>query len=77
MAYVTKQWLFGRNRFDGTVEQYWSLFMPVLLVPTGLAMTTIGLETINMGVGLRKLRYETRGGAMVGAISRHRLDETF
>ncbi len=77
VAYVTKQWLVGRDRFVGTVKQYWFLFMSVLHVPIDLAMTTIGLEIINMGVGLRKLRNETGVGAMVGGISRHCLDETF
>ena len=77
VAYVTTQWLVGRDRFDGTVEQYRSLFIPDLLVHTGLAMTTIRLGTTNMGVGLRKLRYETRVGEMVGGNSRHCLDETF
>jgi len=72
VAYVTKQLLVGRDQFGGTVEQYWSLYMPVLLVHTGLAMTTIGLGTTNMVVGLRKLRNGTGVGAMVGGVSRHR-----
>lgn len=59
MAYVTKQWLVGRDRFGGTFEQYWSLFMPVLFLCSGLAVITIELGNMNVVVGLRKLRYET------------------
>ena len=72
VAYVTKQLLVGRDQFGGTVEQYWSQYMPVLLVHTGLAMTTIGLGATNMVVGLRKLRNGTGVGAMVEGVSRHR-----
>ena len=72
VAYVTKQLLVGRDQFGGTVEQYWSQYMPVLLVHTVLAMTTIGLGATNMVVGLRKLRNGTGVGAMVRGVSRHR-----
>jgi len=72
VAYVTKQWLVGRDRFGGTVEQYWFMYFPILILHTSLAMATIGLGATNMYIGLRQLRNGTGVGAMVGGVSRHR-----
>lgn len=72
LAYVSKQVIFGRDEFGGTVAQYWSMYIPVLMVHTSLAMLTIGLGTTNLFMGLRKLRHGTGVGAMVEGISRHR-----
>lgn len=46
--------------------------MPVLLVHSGLAMTTIGMGTTNMMDEDRKLRNGTGVGTMVGGVCRHR-----
>jgi putative membrane protein len=73
VAYVTKQLIFGRDHFGGSSKQYWSLYVPLLLVHTGLAMTTIGLGGTNMVIGIRRLRYGIGAGAMVAGVSRHRL----
>lgn len=72
VAYVTKQMLVGRDQFDGTVKQYWSVYIPVLIVHTGLAMATIGMGATNMFIGFRRLGNGTGVGAMAGGISRHR-----
>lgn len=72
VAYVTKQMFVGRDQFGGTVEQYWSMYFPILILHTSLAMATIGLGAINMVIGLRKLRNGIGVGVMVGGVSRHR-----
>ena len=72
VAYVTKQFLFGRDDFSGTTNQYWTMYVPLLVVHTSLAMMTIGLGATNMIVGLRRLRYGIGAGAMVAGVSRHR-----
>lgn len=72
VAYITKQMLVGRDQFGGTVKQYWSLYFPLLILHTSLAMATIGLGATNKFIGLRKLRKGTGVGAMVGGLSRHR-----
>ena len=48
VAYVTKQFLFGREHFPGTTEQYWAVYLPVLGIYTSLAITTIGLGVYNL-----------------------------
>jgi uncharacterized membrane protein YozB (DUF420 family) len=72
VAYVTKQLLFGRDQFGGTLEQYWSMYVPILTLHTSLAMATIGLGATNMVIGLRRFRNGTGIEAMVGGVSRHR-----
>jgi len=72
VAYVTKQMVVGRDQFGGTVEQYWSMYFPILILHTSLAMATIGLGATNMFMGIQKLRNGTGVGAMVGGVSRHR-----
>ena len=64
--------LFGRDEFSGTTNQYWTMYVPLLVVHTSLAMATIGLGATNMVVGLRRLRYGIGAGAMVAGVSRHR-----
>ena len=72
VAYVLKQVMFGRDHFGGSSGQYWSLYVPLLLTHTGLAVTTIGLGGTNMVIGIRRLRHGIGAGTMVGGISRHR-----
>ncbi len=72
VAYVTKQLMFGRDHFGGTPEEYWMLYMPLLVVHTGLALITIGLGGTNMVIGLRRLRHGIGVGAMVAGVSLHR-----
>jgi len=72
LAYVTKQFLFGRDEFSGTTNQYWTMYVPLLVVHTSLAMMTIGLGATNMIVGLRRLRNGIGAGAMVAGVLRHR-----
>jgi uncharacterized membrane protein YozB (DUF420 family) len=62
VAYVTKQMLVCRDQLGGTVEQYWSVYIPVLIVHTGLAMATFGMGTTNMFIELRRLRNGTGVG---------------
>lgn len=71
VAYVTKQLFGGRDQL-AEWPRHIALSIPVILVHTELAMTTIGLGATNMVFGLRKLQYGTRVGAMVGGIARHR-----
>ena len=72
VAYVTKQFLFGRDHFPGTTEQYWHVYIPVLSIHTTLAVTTIGLGAYNLYTGLTRLRMGTGVGAMVSGVTRHR-----
>ncbi len=72
VAYVTKQLIVGRDHFGGSPDQYWSLYVPLLVVHTGLALTTIGLGGTNMVIGVRRLRHGIGAGAMVAGVSRHR-----
>ena len=71
IAYVTKQILFGRERFGGTEAEYWRLYVPVLLLHTSLAVTTTGLGSYNLYQGLTRLRYGSVG-AMASGMSLHR-----
>lgn len=73
VAYVTKQFLFGRDHFPGTTAQYWQIYVPVLTIHTSLAFTTIGLGAYNLYTGLTRLRMGTGVGAMVAGVTRHRL----
>ncbi len=76
VAYVTKQLLFGRERFGGTEAEYWSLYVPVFSVHMGLAVATIGVGAYNLYVGLTRLQ---RGsvGAMAAGMPLHRRLGTF
>ena len=72
VAYVTKQLLFGRDQFEGTADQYWKIYIPVLSIHTTLAVTTIGLGAYNLYMGLTRLRAGIGVGAMVAGVTRHR-----
>jgi len=72
VAYVTKQLIFGRDHFGGSQGQYWSLYVPLLVIHMGLAMATIGLGGANMVIGIRRLRHGIGAGAMVAGVMRHR-----
>lgn len=52
VTYVLKHWLFGRESFSETAEQYWTLYVPVFATHMLLAMTAIGLgiDTLYMGI---------------------------
>ena len=71
IAYVTKQLLFGRERFGGTEVQYWSLYVPVFSAHMLLAVATIGVGAYNLYQGLTRLRYGSVG-AMASGMSLHR-----
>ena len=71
IAYVTKQLLFGRERFGGTPSQYWALYAPLFSLHMILAITTIGLGGYNLYMGLHRLRYGSVG-AMAAGVSLHR-----
>ena len=72
VAYVTKQVLFGRDQFGGTPAQYWQYYVPLLIVHTGFALTTIGLGAGNLYSGMTRLRHGIGAGAMVSGAMRHR-----
>jgi uncharacterized membrane protein YozB (DUF420 family) len=72
VAYVSKQVLFGRERFGGPTADYWRFYAPLFSVHMLLAVTTIGLGAYNLYIGLTKLRQGTGVGAMVAGVSRHR-----
>ena len=73
IGYVTKQILFGRDHFGGSVDQYWRLYVPLLTIHTCLAMATIGLAVANLYSGFTRLRRGIGVGAMVAGASRHRV----
>ena len=73
VGYVTKQVVFGRDQFGGSSEEYWWYYVPLLVVHTTLAMTTIGLGVTNLYTGLSRLRHGAGVGAMVAGVTRHRL----
>ena len=72
VAYVTKQLLFGRERFGGTESQFWTLYAPVFSAHMLLATATIGLGAYNLYMGLTRLRQGTGMGAMIACVSLHR-----
>ena len=65
VAYVLKQAIFGRERFGGTPEEYWRLYVPLFSLHMVLAVTTIALGSYNLYMGLRKLRYGSVGAMAV------------
>ncbi len=71
VAYVAKQALFGRERFGGTPQQYWTYYVPLFTAHMALAVTTIGLGAYNLYMGLNRLRYGSVG-AMAAGMSLHR-----
>lgn len=71
VAYVSKQVLFGRERFGGTTEQYWRFYAPLFSLHMLLAVTTIGLGSFNLYKGLTRLRYGSVG-AMAAGVTLHR-----
>jgi len=72
VAYVSKQALFGRERFGGPEADYWRFYVPLFSVHMLMAVTTIGLGAYNLYIGLTKLRQGTGVGAMAAGVSRHR-----
>lgn len=73
VAYVMKQVLFGREQFGGTTEQYWTIYMPVFATHMLLAVTTIGLGSYNLYMGLHRLRYGSVGAMAAGMTTHRRL----
>ena len=73
VAYVMKQVLFGREQFGGTTEQYWTIYMPVFATHMILAVTTIGLGSYNLYMGLHRLRYGSVGAMAAGMTTHRRL----
>jgi len=73
LGYVTKQVMFGRDQFLGTSEEYWRYYIPVLVLHTSLAISTIGLGVANLYTGLTHLRFGTGVGAMIAGVVRHRI----
>ena len=71
VAYILKQVLFGRELFQGTESQYWSLYVPLFLTHMLLAVTTIVLGAYNLYMGLHRLRYGSVG-AMAAGMTTHR-----
>lgn len=71
VAYVLKQALFGRERFHGSLQEYWTLYVPAFAAHMLLAITTIGLGAYNLYMGLRRLRHGSVG-AMAAGVTRHR-----
>ena len=72
VAYISKQVLFGREKFGGTPDQYWMQYLPLLSVHILFALTTIGLGTFNLYTGLTRLQTGPGVGAMITGVSRHR-----
>ena len=72
LAYVTKQFLFGREQFGGTSAQYWQWYVPIFATHMVFAVTTIGLGSYNLFTGWTRLRHGTGMGAMHAGVSRHR-----
>ena len=73
VCYVSKQLIFGRDQFGGTSKEYWYYYIPILLVHTTFAITTIGLGLSNLYSGLFQLRNGTGVGALVPGVHRHRV----
>jgi uncharacterized membrane protein YozB (DUF420 family) len=71
VAYILKQFLFGRESFPGNERQYWSLYVPVFITHMVLAVATISLGAYNLYMGLHRLRYGSVG-AMAAGMSTHR-----
>ncbi|TKB80944.1 MAG: DUF420 domain-containing protein, partial [Nitrospira sp.] len=61
VAYVTKQLVFGRERFGGSERDYWVWYVPLFATHMALAVATIGLGAYNLYMGLHRLRYGSVG----------------
>ncbi|HSN03464.1 MAG TPA: DUF420 domain-containing protein [Nitrospira sp.] len=72
VVYVCKQVVLGPERFGGSATQYWTWYVPILVIHTVLALTTVGLAVYNLYVGMTKLRNGTGMGAMIASVSSHR-----
>ena len=70
-AYVLKQFLFGRESFQGTESQYWTLYVPVFATHMVLAITSIGLAGYNLYMGHHRLQFGSVG-AMAAGMTTHR-----
>ena len=73
IAYVAKQAVFGREHFGGTDRQYWTIYLPLFSVHMALAVTTIGLGSYNLYMGLHRLRYGSVGAMAAGMTAHRRL----
>jgi uncharacterized membrane protein YozB (DUF420 family) len=73
IAYVSKQVLFGRERFGGTDTQYWSLYIPLFSTHMVLAMTTIAIGAYNLYMGLHQIRFGSVGAMSAGMTVHRRL----
>ena len=71
VAYVTKQLVFGRERFGGSERDYWVWYVPLFATHMALAVATIGLGAYNLYMGLHRLRYGSVG-AMAAGMTLHR-----
>lgn len=71
VAYVSKQLVFGRERFGGSERDYWMWYAPMFATHMALAVTTIGLGAYNLYMGLHRLRYGSVG-AMAAGMTLHR-----
>ncbi|WHZ14775.1 MAG: hypothetical protein OJF52_001615 [Nitrospira sp.] len=73
VAYVLKQLLFGRESFQGSESQYWSLYVPVFVAHMLFAVSTICLGAYNLCMGLHRLRYGSVGAMAAGMTTHRRL----
>ena len=71
VPYILKQLIFGRESFQGTEAQYWSLYVPLFVTHMLLAVTTIVLVAYNLYMGLHRLQYGSVG-AMAAGMTTHR-----
>jgi uncharacterized membrane protein YozB (DUF420 family) len=76
VAYVSKQLLFGRERFGGSEREYWTLYMPVFTTHMLLAVTTIAMGAYNLYMGLHRLRHGSVGAMAAGLTLHRRLGKT-
>lgn len=73
IAYMLKQSLFGREQFGGTPQQYRTTYLPVFAAHMLFALTTIGLGSYNLYMGLHRLRYGSVGAMAAGMTTHRRL----
>lgn len=73
VAYVSKQVLLGRERFEGTDAQYWSVYIPLFSTHMVLAVTTIGIGAYNLYMGLHRIRFGSVGAMSAGMALHRRL----
>ncbi len=73
VAYVLKQALFGRERFGGSDQAYWTFYVPLFTIHMALAVTTIGLAAYNLYMGLHRLRFGSVGAMAAGMTAHRRL----